>query len=626
MQRLFSRQLLGKRAANKAWLDILDEALPRLDRLTTAAAWHRRANQTRAELLELFFEGHPKGLLTKPPKVQWRGTIGAGPGYRIRKLRYEGYPGLWVPALLYEPTGLRGKVPVVLNPNGHHAGGKAMDYKQARCINLAKRGMLALNTEFIGMGELNADVEHLRIALLDLCGVAGIGVFYLLMKRGLDVLLAHRHADPKRVAMTGLSGGGWQTGILSALDERIKVVVPVAGYSAMWQRRGCPQDIGDLEQCPNDMCSVADYDVLTGMFAPRPTLLIYNRNDDCCFQTKRTRVSIYRPAKKVFELLGAGANLELYDNTDPGTHNYEADNRSQLYRFLNKHFGLETSEQDLPYADELLTEAELNVGLPADNATLHSLALQQLQGIRRQRQRRQPLRPAAARTRLRQLLRLPRYDKVQATTKGAAVQRGGMICEQHVLNVGPWLIPATTIAPSTGVRGGTEIVISDAGRAGTASLAAVDEGRRVVSIDLFGTGEADTTFQHPMLLACAGLRPLGIQTAQLLALALWVRKRYQCAAVHLRAGGLSMPVVAQLATALEPSRFAGLTTYGALDSLDRLVDLPRSYANYAELFCFGLLAEFDLPDLKRLSAPMPLIDGARGPQRPVIRSGTASQA
>ena len=148
-----------------------DEVAP-----TTPAAWNRRARRARVDLLELFFQGHPQGLLLEPPRVEWRGTVEAGPGYRVRKLRYEGYPGMWVPALLYEPAALRGRVPAVLNPNGHHPGGKAMDYKQARCINLAKRGMLALNTEFIGMGELRADAEHLRIALLDLCGVAGIGV------------------------------------------------------------------------------------------------------------------------------------------------------------------------------------------------------------------------------------------------------------------------------------------------------------------------------------------------------------------------------------------------------------------------------------------------------------------
>ena len=448
-----------------------------------------------------------------------------------------------MPALLYEPTSLRGKVPAVLNPNGHHAGGKAMDYKQARCINLAKRGMLALNTEFIGMGELRADVEHLRIALLDLCGMAGIGVFYLLMKRGLDALLDHRHADPQ------------------------------------------------------------------------PTLLIYNRHDDCCFQTKRTRVSIYRPARKVFELLGAGDRLELYDNVDPGTHNYERDNRSQLYRFLNKHFDLDTPEDDLPFVDELRSEAELTVGLPADNATLHSLALGRLQQIRRQRERRRGQPPAAARRRLRRLLRLPGYDRVMSAKKGAETRRGGMTCQSYVLTVGPWQIPATCLSPAAGARGGLEIVISDEGRPGTASLAGVESGRRILAVDLFGTGEAATTFQEPMLLACAGERPLGILTAQLLAVAMWASRSYRCPVVHLRAGGKSMPVVTQLAAALEPSRFVSLTTYAAFDSLDRLIDLPISYANHSELFCFGLLAEFDIPDLLRLSAPTELVDRARGPLR-----------
>ena len=239
-----------------------------------------------------------------------------------------------------------------------------MDYKQAPCINLAKRGILALNTEFIGMGELRGDADHSRIAQLDVCGVSGVGVFYLLVKRGLDVLLAHRHADVGRVAVTGLSGGGWQTAILSALDERVGVIVPVAGHSPVWQRRHCMADIGDLEQVPSDLCAIADYDTLSGMFAPRPTLFIYNRNDDCCFQTRRTRKSIYQPARKVFELLGAGDKVALHDNVDPGTHNYDRDNRCQLYRFLNCHFGLDTSEDDLPWEKELLTEAELTVELP----------------------------------------------------------------------------------------------------------------------------------------------------------------------------------------------------------------------------------------------------------------------
>ena len=46
-----------------------------------------------------------------------------------------------------------------------------------------------------------------------------VGVFYLLMKRGLDALLAHPAADAGRVAVTGLSGGGWQTALLAALRD-----------------------------------------------------------------------------------------------------------------------------------------------------------------------------------------------------------------------------------------------------------------------------------------------------------------------------------------------------------------------------------------------------------------------
>ena len=104
-------------------------------------------------MLKLFFRGHADGLLDEVPRVEWVDTIETSAGYRIRKLRYEGYPGMWIPALLYEPTEVRGSIPAVLNPNGHHMGGKAMDYKQARCINLAKRGMQAL--EAMGVADLD---------------------------------------------------------------------------------------------------------------------------------------------------------------------------------------------------------------------------------------------------------------------------------------------------------------------------------------------------------------------------------------------------------------------------------------------------------------------------------------
>ncbi|MFM9080831.1 MAG: dienelactone hydrolase family protein, partial [Opitutaceae bacterium] len=152
----------------------------------------------------------------------------------MRKLRYEVVPGLWLPALIYPPDRLQGRVPVVLNVNGHEKTGMATPYIQERCINLAKRGILALNPEWLGRGQLLEEkgLDHYRMNQLDLCGTSGLAVFHLAAQRALDVALALPNADPARVAVTGLSGGGWQTIFLSALDERVRLANPVAGYSS----------------------------------------------------------------------------------------------------------------------------------------------------------------------------------------------------------------------------------------------------------------------------------------------------------------------------------------------------------------------------------------------------------
>ena len=85
------------------------------------------------------------------------------------------------------------------------------------------------------------------------------------MRRALDILAAHPHADPARLAMTGLSGGGWQTIWLSALDRRIAATAPDAGYIGLEARLYNRGDIGDLEQNPVDLLRIGDYTHLTAM-------------------------------------------------------------------------------------------------------------------------------------------------------------------------------------------------------------------------------------------------------------------------------------------------------------------------------------------------------------------------
>ena len=78
-----------------------------------------RPRATAETLEKVVFRGEAAAWRDAATKVEWLDTIAGGPGYRIKKLRYEAVPGLWIPALLYEPEGLSGKAPVMLNVNGH---------------------------------------------------------------------------------------------------------------------------------------------------------------------------------------------------------------------------------------------------------------------------------------------------------------------------------------------------------------------------------------------------------------------------------------------------------------------------------------------------------------------------
>jgi len=133
----------------------------------TLGDWERYADRMRRDTLDrVVFRGEAANWRTAKTNVQWLETIDGGAGYRIRKLRYEALPGMWIPALLYEPETLDGKVPVVMNVNGHQRAGKSDVDKQIRCINQARRGMLALNVEWIGTGQLATQgFQHYRMNL-----------------------------------------------------------------------------------------------------------------------------------------------------------------------------------------------------------------------------------------------------------------------------------------------------------------------------------------------------------------------------------------------------------------------------------------------------------------------------
>ena len=586
------------------------------DRIT----WERQVSELRQEILEqVVFRGIPQEWVDWKAETIWGDTLKIGPGYQIRKLRYHALPGLWIPALLYEPIQNQEKIPAILNVNGHVGPlGKSTDYEQLRCINLAKKGILALHPEWFYFGELaGEDYRHNRMAYLDLCGMSGLSIFYLAMRGGLDVLYDYPSTDLNRVGMTGLSGGGWQTIILSALDKRISLSAPNAGYIDLKNRIDYRSDIGDLEQNPTDLVSIADYTYLTGMLAPRPTLLLYNQKDDCCFVAERAKLAVYHPAIPFYHLFERTADFVYYENKNPGTHNYDLDNREQFYRFVKQHYALLGSTDDeIPSETELLTAEQLTVGLPEGNANFFTLAENCLDSLPKypvpttsntERQQWQE----SARNRLHQVLRLAPLadggitaDQLvrQASTNSVTIE------EYQLMTADQLTLPMLVLCLDQPQDQDIIIAVADGGRTQMEDWIQrqISLGSIVITVDLLFMGESIPTgispWQYAMLIATVGQRPLGIQVRQLQALVEWVCQKYQISQVSLQSQGWNSGIVALATSGLSPGRIKTINATDALIDLKVLVKHHLDYEDYPALFCFGLLEEFNVPELMALSS------------------------
>ncbi len=591
--------------------------------------WKEQAKTIRRDMLEkVVLRGVPREWIDRKPNVEWLDTIAGGPGYKIRKLCYEVLPGMWVPALLYVPDDLGERVPLALSLNGHVREGKAADYKQELSINLAKRGMLVLDLEWFGMGQLaTPGFSHYRLNQLDLCGVAGLAPFYLALSRALDLGLKLEHVDPARVLVTGLSGGGWQAILLAGLDERVTLANPVAGYGS-FRTNVMVDDLGDSEQSPNDMAAVADYAHLTALRAPRPTLLTYNATDDCCFRADNTLAPLLDAARPIFELYGAGDRLRSHVNHDPGTHNFEKENRERLYAAIGDFFypgESNFSRSEIPSREELKTPEALNVPLPPKNVDFADLAIGLLVS---KAGRAEPSSEATVspqtknqqRTALVELLKIPRYT----ASGNAAITRQidslkivsrQLTCTNDVeattdAKPAAWTIPCVEISAGGEQPQKRAILITDDGKSSAADTAQrlVSDGYRVLAFDPLGLGEAkivaqDPHYLFPLFLAAVGERPLGIQAAQLNAVAAWARRTFPDESVCVVANGPRATTAALVAAASDPEAIQELELTGALRSFAQLIVEDKTVEQYPELFAFGLLPAFDVPRLLELVAP-----------------------
>ncbi|MDB5192904.1 MAG: acetylxylan esterase [Segetibacter sp.] len=192
-------------------------------------------------------------------------------GYTVENIAIETLPGLYVSGSLYRPAKVKGKVPVIINPDGHFSKGRYRDDCQYRCATLARMGALAFSYDLFGWdGESQLQVKSTdhRRALVQT-------IQALNATRLLDYLLSLKEADATRVAITGASGGGSQTMLMAAIDNRITLSVPVAMTSS-YHSGGCPCESGmGIHMCSGGTNNVE----IAAMAAPHPQLIVSDGKD-----------------------------------------------------------------------------------------------------------------------------------------------------------------------------------------------------------------------------------------------------------------------------------------------------------------------------------------------------------
>ncbi|MCI0622263.1 MAG: acetylxylan esterase [Acidobacteria bacterium] len=247
--------------------------------------------------------------------------------YSIEKVYFESYPGFYVTGNLYRPMGKAGPFPAILSPHGHWPYGRlensALGSIPARCINFARQGYVVFTYDMIGYND-SRQVDHRLIGKpLSLWGIGSLGLHLWNSIRAADFLESLPDVDRNRLACTGASGGGTQTFLLTAVDDRIKASAPVNMISHYMQGGDVCENTANLRLDTNNM-------EIGALMAPRPLLLVSAAGD----WTNDTPRVEFPAIQSVYKLLGAEDSLQTVQVF--AEHNYNKESREAVYSWFDR--------------------------------------------------------------------------------------------------------------------------------------------------------------------------------------------------------------------------------------------------------------------------------------------------
>jgi dienelactone hydrolase len=249
-------------------------------------------------------------------------------GYTVENIALEVKPNYFIYGNLYQPTELKASNPAILSPHGHWFEpddyGRLRPDVQYRCASLAKMGAIVFTYDMVGSGEDHQNV-HLEPETLTKQTYNGIRI--------LDYISSLANVDKDRIGITGASGGGTQTFLLSAIDDRVDVSVPTVMVSAHFYG-GCVCESGKPIHKSGDF--ETNNVEIAASFAPKPLMLIADGND----WTKNVPEVEFPFIQNIYNLFDAGDQVE-YAYFKDEVHDYGVNKRKPMYRFFAKHLQLD---------------------------------------------------------------------------------------------------------------------------------------------------------------------------------------------------------------------------------------------------------------------------------------------
>jgi dienelactone hydrolase len=290
----------------------------------TLAEWEAHKSKLREQIL------FAAGLVPMPAKTPLHPVIFGRiqhADYTIEKVYIETLPGYYLGGNLYRPRGRSGKLPGVLTAHGHWNYGRLENQSlisaPARCINLARQGFVTFSYDMVGYNDSAQTPHDFGGPREQLWAFGPLGLQLWNGIRALDFLESLPDVDAQRLSMTGESGGGTQTFLLTAVDDRIKYSVPVNMISAIMQGGGM------CENAPGLRFDTFNVEI-GAMMAPRPMLMVSATGD----WTKNTPSEEYPAIRSIYALYGKADNVETVQIDAP--HNYNKPSREAMYAFFNK--------------------------------------------------------------------------------------------------------------------------------------------------------------------------------------------------------------------------------------------------------------------------------------------------